>query len=184
MVQCMICLEEGGCCLWRVCGRKPCNFRVHWLCYLRWYFDDNYRAHCPCGCYINTYSFGLPPSFKTMEAISRRTRSLATDQVEISPNNRWYCWNAETQLHASLILAGYLGKLLWWKVLSKFQVDFWTLTRFCYHFMGWMISYVLLAIIKVLLVDCPGETHHETRVTEEDNRITIPVNCQTSVLSS
>ena len=178
----------------RVCPRKPCNFRVHWLCYLRWYFNDNYRAYCPCGCYINTYRFGLPPSFKTMEAISRRTRRLAPDQVEISPSNRWYCrccpdWNAETQLHASLILyfvtffilAGYLGKLLLWKVLSKFQVDFWTLTGFCYHFMGWMISCVLLALIKALLVECPGENHHESRVTEEDNRITIPVNCQTSV---
>lgn len=172
MTQCIICLEEGGCCLWRVCSRKTCNFRVHWLCYLRWYFNDNYRPHCPCGCYINTYSFCLPPSFKTLEAISRQPRSLAREQVEVSISNRLHCKNTETKFYLYLvlyftsffILSGYLGKLLLWKIWDVFHFDFWSLNGFCYHFMGWLLTCLLLSIVKVLLVEPPTQDNNQISV--------------------
>ena len=200
MSRCFICLEQGGCCLRRPCQRSGCSIRVHWLCYLRWYFNENYRAACPCGCYINTYRFGLPPTFKTMEAMAQHrlgpTATPAPGIVEISPSNRWGCscfpgWRAETQLQVSLftyctvffLLAGYLGKLIVWELVGNFQVKFWTLTGFCFHFMGWIITCVILATVKVCLTETPESDLPVSSESTEDADIIVPepVSCQISI---
>jgi hypothetical protein len=170
MSNCMICLEGSyGCQLRRICGHPSCTMRIHTCCYGKWYFASSFNNRCPCGRGINTYRFGLPPLPEpenlTLTPVQPDTR-LSLGEVVVTTSNRWRCskWlpcdsNCLTSvevfcvwwIYGSLMFIGlgYVGKLVLYRKLPGDIGIFWTMSGFTNHFIGFLISTMILMFLRV-----------------------------------
>jgi len=188
MSICMICLENSNRCQLRgVCGNNNCTIRIHNCCYYQWYFDESYSDRCPCGKYVNTYRFGLPPVSGSLD----RTCSSITMEHNLQPgeaivngSNRWSytkyipCnWFRLPRFRiitgmvvywlVAFIVLGYIGKLYFYQ-LSKHHIEFWTFTGFVYHFAGFILSFWFVILLRVLCQVCRDFQWTESSIDNEN----------------